>query len=651
MQYYGYAGKILYVDLTSGVIKKEPLDTELAQKFIGGWGLNIRLAWDLIKPGADPLSADSPIIVGAGPLVGTLAPGSAKLATTMKRAVPASKHERKFSVATSVGGSNRFGIMLKHAGYDHVVITGQAAKPCYLKIIDDDVEICEASELWGKDVYETSDELASKYRGPAGECGVWAIGRSGENLVNWAMALIDKGNTLGRFGGAVFGSKKLKAVITLGSKGIRVAQPKRFMALVNEVYQEIEEDPSLQAVPYFAGGGTITEDYPPEVHYATVGRPAACSSCLHSCRQVHIIKDGRFAGTYTPRVFFGIIRDFGRRLRLKDYREAMKLTDVICRNGLDLLTCMKMLHFLTRLYERGALSTQETGGLVLKRDFETYVDLVEKITNREGIGDTMAEGWFALAEKLGVDAAEDFRDGTPITKGIDTITDARMGGLQPVNFSIMVGDGKGHQVYSATFFPRTEDLNQDGYPEARRSLNEVRRGEINAGMTEEEMARVFTPSDFNTGRLTKHDEDAQAVYDSLGSCSSGYNLGWPMGFKKGRLAEFYSAATGFEVSPPELKKRGERAWNMERLLSVREGFTRQDDEPPASWVQNVEIPLKIGGMESYLSDWFGRHLSKEDIEKMLDDYYEERGWDTKTGVPTKEKLTELGLEDLPAWSM
>jgi aldehyde:ferredoxin oxidoreductase len=184
MDYYGYVGKILYVDLTSGEIETQQLDENVLKEFIGGWGINYRLEHDLLKPGTDPLSPDNPIIIGVGPLCGTLALASGKVTATMKLPIHASRREEKYIVNTAVGGSNQFGIMMKNAGYDHIVITGRAKKPSYLKIVDDDIEICDAGDLWGKrDVYETSDELANRHRGKTGKAGTWVIGKAGENLV------------------------------------------------------------------------------------------------------------------------------------------------------------------------------------------------------------------------------------------------------------------------------------------------------------------------------------------------------------------------------------------------------------------------------------------------------------------------------------
>jgi len=233
MEYYGYAGTILYVDLTSGQIRKEPLDIDVARKYLGGAGVNYKLACDLIKPGEDPLSPDSPIIIGVGPLVGTIVPSAGKVQVTVKFPLPASEDGR-YCVSTATSGSDKFGCMLKNAGYDHVVITGRAKGPVYLKIVDDDVEICDATDLWGrKDIYETTDELNDRH----GSCGVFAIGRAGENLVRFSMAFCDFRRHLGRSGlGAVMGSKNLKAVVVRGTKGIKVKDSRRLMKAANGVF-------------------------------------------------------------------------------------------------------------------------------------------------------------------------------------------------------------------------------------------------------------------------------------------------------------------------------------------------------------------------------------------------------------------------------
>ena len=179
MELCGYAGSILHVNLTSGEFRKEPLDPELARKYLGGWGINHKLYYDLTPPHVAPLSPDNPLIVGTGPFPGTIIPGSSRTYITHK-------HPLSGTIGSAVG-TGVFSNMLKSAGYDHIVITGKARKPVYLRISEYGTELCDASELWGKDTYDTVFALRSKYE----PCSIIAIGPAGENLVSISVTHVD----------------------------------------------------------------------------------------------------------------------------------------------------------------------------------------------------------------------------------------------------------------------------------------------------------------------------------------------------------------------------------------------------------------------------------------------------------------------------
>ncbi len=645
MDYYGYAGKVLYVNLENRETRSAALDLNEAQTFIGGAGLASRFAFDLIKPRASALSPENPVVFGVGPLVGTMVPSACKTNLIMKFPGPASRHEAKYVVDVSVAGGNRFGIMLKNAGYDVVVITGRARKPSYLKIVDDDVQVCDASDLWGKkDVFETTEELSSRHKGPGGKAGVFAIGRAGENLVNGAVGFVDNMSTLGAFGGAVLGSKNLKAVVTLGTKGVRIANGKKLMALSEKLRQEIISHPGFgkgRGADFFQ---SASAGYPGNLSERTRTGWIACASCPDPCKANHEIKDGRFAGTrlLDAKVYFTFYH--GRRLRLQEYGDVLTLFDLANRAGVDMFTAVRMIHFVSRLYERGVISSKDTGGLEIKRgDFDSYRKLLEQYINRQHIGEYMARGWYALSDRVGVDAASDWTDGASIVRNFDTITDARFDGFDPGHGLAAILRPRGQLLLQDTMYPAGDDIHKETYfPEWKRSLNDVKRDCLEMGAPLEAIDRIFTNDGFNAGRLEKHAEDAYAVYDSLGVCTEWGD--WEPVRNVPLLAEMYTAATGFDITTRELKKRGERVWNLQKLLNVREGFTRKDDEVPALWLKNTETPLKLKGGDKYLVDWFGRRVSTADIQQMLDDYYDERGWDIEKGVPTRDKLFELGLE-------
>ena len=650
MGYYGYAGSILRVDLTREKIRKEPLDRKLVEKFIGGWGVNLKLFYDLQKPNVDPFSPRNPIVIGAGPLVGTPVPGASKITGTTKS--PIVDERGKHFIDSSVAGG-RFGAMLKNAGHDHLVITGKARKPVYLKIIDDDVEICDATPLWGKlDTYQTTDWLVDKH----GSCGVISIGRAGENLVRYAMGIVDRFATFSRFGlGGVMGSKNLKAILVRGTKKVDIARPKEFQDLIHEWRRDIEKIPIIEQwrTLGIAAGWAVhsplvregvweyskwNELYGPEKWLEIKGeeRNLACYGCPMACRVDYEIKNGEFKGLASFTGAYFLPARVGQRLEIEDCRKAVKLLDVCNRAGMCYFTASQMVNWVTRLFEKGVISKRETGGMELNRNFDVYLDLFEKIVAREGFGDILADGWYPASKLIGADPDE-FVEGTGMFKGVDPIQDARFTKLHPQAFTHLTDPRPHHGgVQSAYTVPNldVDSLKQD-----------VRK----MGISGEEFNRIFTPTPaygaFNVARYAKHCEDRMAVYNSLGTCVVHALWGF-LGIKYLNLeliAQIYSAATGIEVNAGELKKRGERAFNLLKILNVGEGFSRKDDRCSKIWL----TPRKTPDGVAVLTDYYGKkRISRDDIERLLDDYYEERGWDPENGLPFKQKLAELGLRVL-----
>lgn len=651
MEYYGYAGNILYVDLNTGQIKKEPLDIDMARKYLGGAGVNYKLAYDLIKPETDPLSPDNPIIVGVGPLAGTLVPSASKLQVTVKFPLPASEDNR-YVVATATSGTDKFATMMKNAGYDHIVITGKAKSPVYLKIIDDDVELCDASDLWSKkDIIETTDELITRH----GNCGVFAIGEAGENLVKMSMPFCDYRRHLGRHGlGAIMGSKNLKAVAVQGTKGIKVKDIKRFMRSINSLHERCARLPLLQNYHKLGinaawysfllpnmnpGNWSVTKWdglYGNDVVWNKIYKtPHGCSGCFVGCKSAGELPDGKYKGMFFQGTHFYAVSVVGERLDITDYREATKLQDIWNRTGIDWMTNSEMIDWLTRLYEEGKITEKETGGLALHRNFETYVDLIDKTSKKEGIGAAMAEGWFALSKRVGRDAIVDYVQGNGIAKGISCIYPARAAKLDPMRFTMGISNprgGQSQQGHSYTVLPLMPLAGME------------RDTKVHIGAPDDAMKRIFTPAAyygmFNPARLARHTEDQYALFGCMSTCTTWASFMFlPIGF----LAECYSAITGYETKPEELKRGSERVYNLYKLLNVRQGFSRKDDTPPPVWFKPVPAP----DLPHVLTDYYRvRRLTPEDVEKLKDDYYDERGWSKEEGIPTTEKLAELGLKEI-----
>lgn len=641
----GYSGRILFVDLSHKDIKVKPLEESWVKEFLGGWGINYRLAYDLIKPDSDPLSPGNPLILGLGPLIGTLYPGASKMMATCKMPMTASPEGYHY-VATCSAGSLRFSLMLKNAGYDHVVITGRSETPVYLKIDDDEIGIYGAQDLWGKmDTYQTADELVKQNEG----FGTITIGAAGENQVRFAMAIVDKTSHLGRGGlGAVMGAKNLKAIIARGSKGVKIANPSRFGKIVDQIRKMPVNNPTLKNYQEIGLHGSWeliwiknfyqSEDWTKKewnLHYGVDSIPdvlkgiKACTSCPIGCRAHHLVKKGPYAGTETFTAHYVYAALVGAKLKIEDPGTALKFVDVCNRGGMCLINALSMIDWVTRLCRKGELSEKETGGIRLSRDIESYLLLLEKTIQRQGIGKSMADGWFALSDLVGKDARKDYLQQHGIAKGTESIYPARAAKMDPMRITMtMTNPRGGHspQGHSATAAPL-------------RPLKLIKKDAANTGISDETMNKIFTDDDFDHALLTRHIEDAYSVYNMMGACSVWATLGFTT---VKTLAEAYSALTGIEINPEKLKEKGEKIINLYKLLNVREGFRRKDDFPAEILLEPIQTP----DGEQRLTDYYRKKsFTQEDLEKLLDAYYEDRGWDIESGIPTREKLSSLGLKE------
>jgi aldehyde:ferredoxin oxidoreductase len=633
----GYAGNILLIDLTTEKIKKEPLKREFASNYIGGWGMNARLAYDLIKPGMDVYDPEIPLIFGAGLLTGTLSPGSPKSFFTTKDAASG-------TVVTAVG-SLAFGTRLKWAGYDHVIITGIRDRPGYLKIVDEDIELCDATDLWGCDIVETTKKLKERY----GESSsVACIGPAGENQVKISILLNDYCSTLGRSFAANLGFRKLKAIVIDGTKGIRVADRKRFMRTVDEMTVRAMEDPlrekwthqgvyslfSLWASAGYFIYKNASEVYPESNAFETFGpqhfdkvrkRVIGCPSCITPDKFLLRFGDGEFQGLemmlstpMVPAISFGIRDEVG------NFDRACWMFYQANRLGLDAMTLSSLIGFAMDLYQRGVITKSDTDGLELKPNFETTKKLLEMTTAKEGFGAILAEGFGGVIKRFG-HGEEAYQ-----IKGTEPDFDAR------VSFGV--------EAFGSIVNPRgAHDMPVGGLTVAKgRKPDFFQKVVSKIGYVHEDaMERIFKENGFDLGRLTAHYENWATLLNCLGIC---FRMQNSILYDSRIAAELYSAATGIEKNPQELLRDAERAYNLYKMLNVREGFNRKDDRFPDQWFAPLRRPDK--GEDLVLTDYFGKKsLTRGEVERMLDAYYEEKGWDKEKGIPTREKLIELGIEE------
>ncbi|MFC1971236.1 aldehyde ferredoxin oxidoreductase N-terminal domain-containing protein [Chloroflexota bacterium] len=637
MELGGYVGSILYINLTTSQSSEEPLDPELAIKYVGGWGINHKLYYDHIPPRIEPLSPDNPLIIGTGPFPGTTIPGSSRTYITYK-------HPLSGTIG-SAPGSGVFSCMLKSAGYDHVVIIGRARKPTYLKISEYGVELCDAGALWGRDTYETVFALRNEYE----PCSVIAIGPAGENLVNISVTHVDSGQgALGQGGmPAVMGSKNLKALVVIqGTRPVTVAYPDRLKKVINRVLERVATYPRLSGLREGGGwymlrggmGGTAlvmhnkgeaeNEANAFERHKRS-RRNIACACCPVACRERIDLLDGEYAGlTFYHSLTAGAsLNMLGFKL---SYDQLVKYNDTMNRYGVDRMFFSNTLQVLFDLYEDGSLSKQDIGDLELERGFNFIMNLATMVAYRQGFGDTIADGIISVCKKLSLDPERDVIH----IKGWNRVGDPRIAGMSTGfdGFSQLV-DPRGPTGSPGSTSPPSY--------QPREPIERWIRYAHEQGLPKEAEGRIFGENEFNVARLAKWMHSYFSVLQNLGFCGRLYITRF---HDLASMTEYYSALTGVELAPNELLRSGERNWNMLKILNTREGFSRGDDRPPNAWFKPLRI--KDAQMESRLLDYYGRtELYKQDIEELLDDYYDESGWYKDTTAPTSEKLSELDLVD------
>jgi len=606
----GYAGRVLHVDLTSGKIWTEPLKEELAKKYIGGIGLGMRLYLDYSKPGMDPFSPENPLIVATGPLSGSMVP------TGGNGHAFVSKSPQTFGVGEAKAHGH-WGTELKRAGYDAIIFYGKAEKPVYLWVDDDSVQLMDAKYLWGKSPQETEDAIKKELKDFY--IRVASIGVAGEKLVRIACIINEKSRACGRTGlGAVMGSKNLKAIGVRGSKDIAVANKDRLLELVKIQHERMKGPAArkyrtlgtpenvlvlnaLGAMPtnnftsaVFPGADKISGEY---LNERFVAKIIGCSSCAMRCEHIAVVPEGPYKGT-TTRIEYEPLWAMGPNCGVGNLDAILKGMDLSNYYGVDAISIGLIVSFAMDLYKHG-LVNKETAGIDLNfGNHEAMLEMIKRISLREGFGDILAEGVKLAAEKIG--------------HGVDKYA-VHIKGVEMTGYDIR-GLKTAALGYAVSF--RGADHNRHG------AYGPDVAGKVNRFKAEK-----------GRGRLVKETEDLYAIIDSIIVCKFSRGT-YVKGYED--LVALYNAVTGIEMSAEELKKAGERINNLGRLINIREGLTRKDDTLP--W-KVMHVPIPDEGPSK------GSFVSQEELDLLLDDYYEVRGWN-KEGIPTLEKVKELEMEDL-----
>ncbi len=619
---FGYAGKQLRVSLTDGEVKEESLDPTSMRKYLGGSGYAAKVLYDELEAGVDPLSEDNKIIFATSPLTTRQVPGGGSLEVCYK------------SPLTGTWGESRvgdeFGFNLKKAGYDFLIVEGKAKEPSYLVINNGNVEIKTAENLKGKSSSEKSNIIADQY---SDDFVTMAIGQAGENLVRYASIMVNF-SAVGRGGaGAVLGSKNLMAITAYGDKDIEVADKDKFREAFKIAHNHIKEHPDTKEFGEHGTTGDIpgcdeVGDFPTknwqsnswgkgeeiyDYYYENnlIGNESCYKGCPVACKRNVKVDDGEYKTPEHQGAEYETVAAFTAFVLNENVDAAVNCSYLCDEYGLDTISTGAAIAFAMECYENGILDKKDVDGLELDwGNHKVMPELVKKIANREGIGDLLAEGVKAAADKLG-DKAKEY---AVQVKGLEgPAHDPRSGKALAVSY----GTGNRGSCH----------------------IHPVEAMGYDAGKMDFEMSDFGLPDPENVGRwdekgkgtVVKLLQDGGTLPDIMGTCKFMFYVG--SGLKD--FADMLAGLTGWDVDGWELLKVGERSINLQRLFNLREGFSREDDM----------IHPRMGMTPEFGNYGQEEDCSVKDFSSMLDEFYKERGWDLETGKPTAEKLTELGLED------
>ncbi len=633
MSEFGYAGKILKVDLTSGE-SGEIAMADYASRFLGGRGIAAKLFWDMVPPKTGALEPDNCLVCATGPVTGFFGLAGCRWVICGKSP---SRQPEAFSYG-NLGG--KWGSALKYSGYDALAVKGQAKRPSYLYIHDDTVEIKDASTLWGMSAFDTAENIKAELG--KGVC-VLAIGPAAENRVVFATALADGGASVSGGMGSILGSKKLKAITVAGNRRPKAAYPDKLqeiIKLVKQIRSSTFNAPSPWAIP----GLTVQEN---------------CYGCGVGCsRQSYRGEKGRryksfcqATGIYTrPAIDY-----YGKM------NEVPLMATRLCDGyGLDAAVMAPLIAWLIECYHEGLVTEYQTGLPLSQAGSIEFIEaLTRKISLREGFGDVLAQGTLAAAEKSGEKARElafryvatptnENRDYDPrliLTTALLYATEPRkpVSQLHGISGNTLISWASWARGEKGSFFS-TDDL---------RTVAERFWGGTKA-------------VDFSTyegkALAAKRVQDRSCVQESLVLC----DVHWPMYITSaadpnGHVgdptleSQIYSAITGQETGEEELLRTGERIFNLRRAIMLSQGWGGRNGDRVLDYfftspLKNREVFFDpdaiMPGPDGKLISRLGAVLDRAKFEEMKDDYYRLRGWDTITGFPTVPRLQSLGLGDI-----
>jgi aldehyde:ferredoxin oxidoreductase len=616
---FGHTGRRLRVDLTERKARIEEIPADYARKWMGGRGFNMEVFFREIPADADPWGPENLLLFGVGPITGTAFPGS--------RINISGKSPHTGYLGDSNAGGH-FSAEMKFAGYDQIVIEGKADKPVYVRILDHEVEIRDASHLWNLDTWETQSSIRRECHDHTVQ--VACCGTASVNGVSFGNIMTNNARALGRTGmGALMASKNLKAVAVTGTGAVRVADPERFQSLVNYFYRAIYNHSNFQErgitgttnlirLCHLAGilptrhFQTGVFDHWLEVSGETTAarynvKRKACFGCVNPCSRYYVVPggfDGEGLKAEGPE--YETLAGFSSRVGNRDLLIALKCAEVVNRAGVDSITASEVISWAQELYEKNLLTQKDCDGLDLTwGNGRAVYELLLKIVRNEGFGAVLAKGVVHAAETLGL--------------GRDLCMEAK-------NLEIFQADVRGLKAYGL------------GNAVASRGADHQRADPFfeMSGRTQEalekfgaETCALMQPWE-GKGKMVPWFEEMCALADSLSFCKI---IGISMEIVQEPMArDLFRYATGFDVDIEEVLRIGERINNLERAILVRYGLSRKDDYLPKRF---TEEPLPAD------SNLAAGMVFEND--QLLSEYYAFRGWDPQTGRPTERKLRDLDL--------
>jgi len=648
---YMRGGTILRVDLSLGEISRE--STSLYEDlWIGGRGVNAKIMYAEVAPDVKPLDPENVLVFSVGPLTGTMAPGSGRTEIASKSPTT------KIQGMSNIGGF--WGPELKYAGYDSLVVTGRATKPVYISINNNDVQIKDASNLWGMDSYQTPKIIREETCNPNTQ--IVCIGPAGENMVAYATIQTRIGSSSGRTGmGAVMGSKNLKAVAVRGTNGVSIARPEEFFETCTEAFRIQKATPGYEEYSSGAGAHQIGG----EMGWATV---------LGNYEATMWEKQGLFPQghesfwrEHTNTLGDGKIGCFNCQIRCSEYYNIPDLGPIIAscnlyhhpvwtiknsdlmvwyeivskcqRFGIDVVTLSRMLAWAIELYEKGKISEKDTDGIRMKWDSrEAIIEMTDKIIKREGFGDILASDVWDATAKIGRGVEEPLHiKGAPIVatnivnwrpRAIGAAVNPRGGDYFRARYCPF--DTLGGEAQTAHGGMASPDS-----WEAKTAFSLLEKALKKEGHVSSSPS--IGQYDYTArGALAALAQKLVTVSDILGQCRwNTIMLNAGIGIEL--QSKMLSAGEGCDRNVEYLLETASRVAAQERAFVVREGFDRADDMIPKR-LFNYSMP-------GYFPNDI---LDRKKFEQMKNEYYEMMEWDVQSGIPTRETFERLGLSAVAA---